>query len=122
VLFDVRVLPVGDWDVLCVVGDVDLATVPALRQSLDRLEAPSAAIDLSGVDYLDPVALGVLLVGSLRAARSGGRFAVVCPAGPARDLLVETGVERILTVVDDQRSLPPPAPPPPSRPSRPPVS
>jgi anti-anti-sigma factor len=105
VLFDVRVLPIGDWDVLCVVGDLDLATLPSLRQSLDRIEAPRAAIDLSGVDYVDPVTLGVLLVGSLRAARSGGRFAVVCRPGPARDLLAETGIDRILTVVDDHAAL-----------------
>ncbi|UDY34423.1 STAS domain-containing protein [Dermatobacter hominis] len=105
-LFDVRVLPEGDWDVLCVVGDLDLATVPALRQSFDRLDSPASAVDLSGVDYVDPVTLGVLLLGALRAGRAGGRFAVVCPPGPARDLLAETGVDRILTVVDDRSALP----------------
>ncbi len=104
-LFDVRVLPVGDWDVLSVVGDLDLATLPALRQAFDRIEASDAAVDLSGVDYVDPVTLGALLVGSLRAGRSGGRFAVVCPPGAARELLAETGVDRILTVVDDQAAL-----------------
>lgn len=104
-LFDVRILPVGEWDVLCVVGDLDLATMPALRQGFDRLDSSSAAVDLSGVDHVDPMALGVLLVGALRARRSHGRFAVVCPAGPARDLLAETGVDRIVTVVDDHAGL-----------------
>ena len=104
-LFDVRILPVGEWDVLCVVGDLDLATMPALRQGFDRLDAPSAAVDLSGVDHVDPMALGVLHVGALRARRTRGRFAVVCPPGPARDLLAETGVDRIIDVVDDQAAL-----------------
>lgn len=104
-LFDVRVLPMGTWDVLCVVGDLDLATLPALRQALDRIDSPDVAVDLSGVDYLDPVTLGALFVGALRATRTGGRFLVVCPAGPARDLLTETGVDRILDVVGDAASL-----------------
>ncbi len=106
VLFDVRILPAGEWEVLCVVGDLDLATMPALRQGYDRLESTSVAIDLSGVDHVDPVTLGVLHVGVLRAKRTGGRFAVVCPSGPARDLLAESGVDAVVTVVDDQSALP----------------
>lgn len=100
-LFDVRTVPVGDWEVLRVVGDMDLATLPRLRQALDGIDVQSGAIDLSGVGYLDPVVLGVLLLGALRATRADGRFVVVAPPGPARDLLAETGVDRILTVVDD---------------------
>jgi len=105
VLFDVRVLAVGDWDVVNVVGDMDLAGLPAVRQALDRTDSPSVAIDLSGVDHLDPVALGVVLLGALRSSRSGGRFVVVSPPGPARNLLVETGVDQIVTVVDDSGAL-----------------
>lgn len=106
-LFDVRILPAGAWDVLCVVGDLDLATMPALRQGFDRLDSASVAVDLSGVDHLDPVTLGLLHVGSLRARRHGGRFAVVCPEGPARDVLAETGIDAVLTIVDDQSALAP---------------
>ena len=98
-LFDVRVLRVGEWSVLAVVGDMDLATLPSLRQELDRLDGERTAIDLSGVDYVDPVSLGVILTGSLRATRRGARFAVVCPPGPAADLLTESGLDRIIRVV-----------------------
>lgn len=104
-LFDVRVVPVGDWDVLGVLGDLDLATVPRLRQGFDRVHGDRVAVDLSGVDYLDPVSLGVLLVGALRASRADGRYVVVCPPGPARELLAETGVDRILEVVADRTFL-----------------
>lgn len=100
-----RVAPVGEWEVVSVVGDVDLSSLPTLRQVLDRPDRPDVAVDLSGVDYLDPVTLGVLLAGSLRAGRSGGRFAVISPPGPVRDLLAETGVDRIVDVI---RSLPAP--------------
>ncbi len=104
-LFDVRVLRVGEWSVLAVVGDMDLATLPSLRQELDRLDGALTAIDLSGVDYVDPVSLGVILTGSLRATRRGGRFTVVCPPGPARDLLTESGLDRIIQVLDQQSAL-----------------
>jgi anti-sigma B factor antagonist len=105
VLFDVRILRVGGWSVLAVVGEIDLATLPALRQELDRLEGERTALDVAAVDYVDPVSLGVILTGSLRARRRGGRFAVVCPAGPARDLLEESGLDRIVTVVAEQSDL-----------------
>ncbi|MBS1836176.1 MAG: STAS domain-containing protein [Actinobacteria bacterium] len=104
-LFDVRVVPVGGWDVVAVVGDLDLSSLPTLRHALDEPDGLCIAADLSGVDYLDPVALGVLLTGSLRASRSGGRFVVVCPPGPARSLLAETGVDRIVDVVESRSAL-----------------
>lgn len=98
--FEVRLTRLGSWELLEVIGDLDLATVPRLRQELDRVDGPLVAVDLSGVGHLDPMSFGVLLVGSLRAGRSGGRFAVVCPPGPARDLLDETGVASLFTVLD----------------------
>ncbi len=104
-LFDTRVLGVGDWEVLNVVGDLDLASLPMLRQGLDRISGPRTALDLSGVDHLDPVSLGAVLLGALRAVRTGGRFVVVVPDGPARDLLAETGVDRIVEVVADRAAL-----------------
>ena len=98
-LFDVRILRHGDWSVLAVVGEVDLATMPALRQELDQLDGDRVAVDLGSVDYLEPVALGLIVAGSLKARRRDARFTVVCPAGAARDLLDESGVDRIVDVV-----------------------
>ena len=98
-LFDVRILRHGDWSVLAVVGEVDLATMPALRQELDQLDGDRVAVDLGSVDYLEPVALGLIVAGSLKARRRDALFAVVCPAGAARDLLDESGVDRIVDVV-----------------------
>jgi anti-sigma B factor antagonist len=99
VLFDVRTLRHGHWSVLAVVGEVDLATMPALRQELDQLDGDRVALDLASVDYLEPVALGLIVAGSLRARRRDARFSVVCPPGAARDLLEESGVDRIVEVV-----------------------
>jgi anti-anti-sigma factor len=105
VLFDVRTDERGPWAVVRVVGEVDLATLPTLRQELDRATGDAVALDLTSVDYVDPVALGVVLAGSLRASRRGGRFTVVCPPGRPRDLLAESGVDRIVRVVDGADDL-----------------
>lgn len=104
-LFDVRTLRRGTWSVVSVVGEVDLATMPTLRQELERVGADEVALDLRGVDHLDPVALGVLVAASLRAKRRGGRFAVVCAEGRPRELLAESELDTILTVVSDPDDL-----------------
>jgi anti-sigma B factor antagonist len=54
----------GDWAVLAVRGEIDVATAPQLREEL--LELVSAGrkqivVDLSGVDFLDSTGLGVLV-------------------------------------------------------------
>lgn len=96
-----RTVTRGGWEVVSVVGDVDLATIPSLRSHLDLVVADRIALDLGGVDLFDPLAFGVVLSGSLRAARRGGRFVVVCPAGRPRELFAESGVDRIVEVLDD---------------------
>lgn len=107
VLFDVRTVRRDGWSVVSVTGDIDLATLPSLRTELERVPADDVALDLRGVDYLDPVATGLLVAASLRAARRGGRFAVVCRSGRTRELLAESRLDEVLVVVDDADDLPP---------------
>lgn len=104
-LFDVRTDEVGPWTVVRVVGEVDLASLPEVRSALDRVDAERVALDLSAVDYLDPVALGVVLAGRLRARRRGGRFVVVSPPGRPRELLAEAGVDTLVQVLDGITAL-----------------
>lgn len=99
-LFDVRVLRRQGWSVVSVVGDVDLATMPTLHQQLGRVDGDRVALDLGGVDHVDPVTFGVLVSGALAAGRRGARFAVIAPAGRPRELLAETRLDQVITVVD----------------------
>jgi anti-anti-sigma factor len=103
-LFDARTLRRDGWTVVSVVGEIDLATLTGVRRELGRAEGDRVAIDLSSVDYIDPLALGVLIAGALRVTRRDGRFVVVSPAGRARDLLAETRLDEVLEVVAE---LPP---------------
>jgi anti-sigma B factor antagonist len=99
-LFDVRTVTRGTWDVVQVVGDVDLATIPSLRAHLDQVRGDRVALDLGGVDLFDPLGFGLVIAASLRARRRGAQMVVVCPPGRPRELFAESGVDRILTVVD----------------------
>lgn len=101
VLFDVRTISEGEWEVVKVVGDADLSSLPALRTHLDRTDATRVALDLGAVDLLDPLVFGVIIAAAMRARRRSSDFAVVCPPGRPRDLLAESGVDQIVTVVDD---------------------
>lgn len=100
-LFDVRLLQRDGWSVLAVVGDVDLASMPVLKQHGDQIDGDRVALDLTGVDHLEPVTFGIVLSLQLRTVRRGGRFVVVCPAGRPRDLFAETGLDRIVEVVGE---------------------
>ena len=106
-LFDVRTADRDGWSLATVVGDLDLATLPALRTALGQLEGGSVGLDLSDVAYLDAVVLGVVLGARVKARRMGGDFVVVCPPGGARDLLAETGVDAVLTVLASLDELEP---------------
>jgi len=107
-LFDVRTVSRDGRDLVVVIGDVDLATIPSLRAQLDRADAQQVVLDLTGVDLFDPLAFGLVIAASLRVTRRGARFAVVCPAGRPRELFAESGVDRILTVVEHVDVLDPP--------------
>ena len=104
-LFDVRTLSRGDWDVVRVVGDVDLATLPTLRSELDRAESSKGALDLSSVDLFDPLGFGVVLAGVLRARRRGAVLVVVAPPGRPRELSAEARVDQLVTVAEPLDAL-----------------
>ena len=104
-LFDVRTVPGDEGPVVRVVGDVDLATMPALRTHLDAAivelsEGGRVQLDLRAVELFDPLAFGVVISAAMRSRRRGGELAVRCGDGRPRELFAESGVDRIVTVVD----------------------
>jgi anti-anti-sigma regulatory factor len=50
VLFEARTDPLGDWAVVRVIGEIDLASLPSLRQEVDRTDGDRLALDLTDVD------------------------------------------------------------------------
>lgn len=74
----------SDWlTVVAASGEVDAYTGPGLREALtDTLEAgegpPWLLADLSDVQYLDSMGLGILVQAAKQAAADGGAMAVAC--------------------------------------------
>jgi anti-anti-sigma factor len=97
--FDVQVSQVEGIEVVSVVGDVDMSTLPALSSAVARLDGASRAINLSSVHYFDPVCLGVLVAANLRAIDQGAQLLVVA-AERTRKLLERSGLAGVLEVVD----------------------
>ena len=79
-----------------VAGDMDLSTVPGLRERL--LEAAGGGepliVDLNRVSFIDSAGLGVLVAVHRRAAQRGGSLHAVCSRPPTRKLLWMTGVDK----------------------------
>lgn len=89
--------------VLAVSGEVDVATVPRLREQLHGLVAQGTnriIVDLDGVDFLDSTGLGVL-VGALKRVRSNdGELSLVCTQPRIRKVFEVTGLTKVFSLFD----------------------
>ena len=80
-------------------GEVDIATAPALELALDgaiRDSAGAFVLDLCEVEFLDSSGLNLILRARAVLAREDRALAIVCPPGPVRRLLDETGIADLL--------------------------
>jgi anti-sigma B factor antagonist len=95
--FDLSATTEGEWAVLAVSGEVDLATAPALRECLGELAAGGVrhvVVDLRQVSFLDSIGLGVLIAASrrLRGGEPAGSLRLVCTNERIVKLFVLTGL------------------------------
>ncbi|MDT0268218.1 STAS domain-containing protein [Streptomyces sp. DSM 44915] len=103
----------GDWTVLRVVGELDLATSPSVRQRVHDAVADGRrrlVLDLSEVLFCDSSGVGVL-VGARRLMRScAGELRLILPARGAEDgshvnrVLAALGVRRLFDCHPDLAS------------------
>jgi anti-sigma B factor antagonist len=84
-------------------GDLDLATAPALRETLIQLVTAGmvhVAVDLAGVAFIDSSGLGILATAAKRLEAANGRLAIRNPRPQAQQILELTGLDRVLAVED----------------------
>lgn len=90
--------------VLEIVGDLDYASAPDLRQALDPLTLTGGqllVVDLAGLEYCDSSGLSALLAAWNLASENGARIALAAvPADTAR-ILSLTGLDRVFTLHPD---------------------
>ena len=106
-LFELEVSSAADGVVTCtVIGELDVASAPKLRQAIVRIVGesegpPLVVVDLAGVDFLDSTGLGVLLGGLKRVRARGGALALARAEPQVRKVFDVTRVVEILPLHDE---------------------
>jgi len=97
-----RLVTHGARPVLHCSGEIDLATLPLLRDQLHRavVDHPGITLDLDldGVTALDDTGLGIVMGAAARAREAGGDLQVICSNERLRERLAITGLDRAITV------------------------
>jgi anti-sigma B factor antagonist len=84
-----------------VLGEVDMATAPALQGALEAAVAASVGVfvlDLSETEFLDSSGIAVLLRTRALLGRTDRAFVVVCPEGAVRRVLEACGLADVFTM------------------------
>ena len=90
----------GHLTVVRCVGEIDLATVPGLRERISRLQIDGSAhlvVDLTGVTFIDSLGLGAL-IGAHKRARvlQGSLLNVPCDA--VLRVFAATALDRVFEI------------------------
>jgi anti-sigma B factor antagonist len=96
---------VGRRTVLCVAGEIDIATAPGVTRAIDAALATGALelwIDLTPAAFMDSSGVHVLLAAQRRLCELNRRFAVICPEGCIRRLFEAAGVSSQLPLYHDR--------------------
>jgi anti-anti-sigma factor len=83
--------------VLRAIGELDIASAPGLEHSLLHVlegGTSSVVLDLTGVSFIDPVGLRVLLWAAGRSREDGNRLRIDCGSPAVRQLIDLTGSGR----------------------------
>lgn len=98
--FRVGIEPLGEATFVVVVqGELDLATVPALREAVQRAMdrgAKKLVIDLTAVSFVDSVGLGAILNAKRKLGSDGWLGVVLLPHTYARLIFDVVGAESVV--------------------------
>jgi anti-anti-sigma factor len=84
--------------VLCLAGELDLATVGTVRARLRELDDQPVVLDLSGLTFTDSTGLAFLLQERFRAQRHETPFRIRGARGQTLALLERTGLLRLMSL------------------------
>jgi anti-anti-sigma factor len=99
----IEVVPEHDHVTLRLTGEINMCTAESVRDAaltVMRQHSPNISIDLSGVTFLDPTGLEMLLTIRLRATLQGGELRLVDPARTMLRVLEVAGVHRCFSRAD----------------------
>ncbi len=93
---------IDDWLVVVkVVGELDAYLAPAVRERVEEVLGSGAAwllIDLTEVQYIDSVGLGIMVGAAKRATERGGDLAIAASAPAVLRVFSVSGTKDLLNV------------------------
>lgn len=96
---------VDGWlEATTVEGELDAYTAPRLLEAITQALDEGISwilVDMRNVEYIDSVALGILIGGVKRAGEKNGDLAVVCARPNVRRVFDVSGTAELLNVQDD---------------------
>lgn len=99
--FDLVTLGADDEAVVKIVGELDLATAPRLREALVDLAnkgAKHVTVDLAEMEFIDSTGLSVLVAAWKRLRETGGDLVLQSPRAAAMKIFEVTGATRVITI------------------------
>jgi anti-sigma B factor antagonist len=93
----------GQWNVLHVMGELDMGTGPQLRQEIVRHVTAGnfhIVIDLQNIDFIDSTGLGILIGGLKRARSHGGDLRCAGLSDHLKEVFDLTGLGNVFALVD----------------------
>jgi anti-sigma B factor antagonist len=104
--FAVDVLRRDDTVVVRPRGELDLATVHALRAAVEaNASVARLVLDLRGLSFIDSTGLCLLVSLHRRAQRDRVDLSLVMPPEPAQRTIALSGLDRVLPFLVDEPSL-----------------
>jgi anti-sigma B factor antagonist len=91
----------GAYTIVELGGELDVTTVPRLREHLGELIADghhNLVVDLQGVEFLDSTGLGVLVGGLKRVHPHDGSFQLVCSQEGILKIFRITGLVNVFSI------------------------
>jgi anti-anti-sigma factor len=89
----------GKWTIVRLSGDLDIATVAPVRETVDQLIADGHTqlrFDLGGVDFLDSQGFGLLVRAEKAVRPAGGQVQVIGVSENTRPLFKFSGLDAFL--------------------------
>jgi anti-sigma B factor antagonist len=99
--FGINVLQVDGGALVCLTGELDIATAPRLREELiwpARSGIRAVTVDLARLTFIDSTGLSVLVMAMKRFRHEGGDLALRSPNPAARRVFEVTGLTKVFAI------------------------
>jgi anti-sigma B factor antagonist len=106
--FDLETKTEGSNTLVRIRGDFDLQVGERVADALTEIESAEPdllVVDLSRVSFMDSTGMGVIAAAHLRAVDAGRRFVIVSPPAGVRQAFEISGLQEVITVVNDISEL-----------------